>query len=163
MIKFPSIISHFLCDSTQHTHTQYYPIHLCFVPKFQLEMVFVGTPTKSENKRTKIHEKKEKNSAHTHNQKKTVNFESEVFQIRFFCRGADGVFLLLFSLACLPACLHNCCFAFFTFSRTHMHTTLNVRWCVCVFSVCLLLTFDLIFQPPNTQHYAIDRCTYSRW
>lgn len=116
-----------VCDSTQHklilSNSPFFqskiPIGNCF-------LFFVWTPMKSENKRTKIHKKK-KRISRTHTLKKMKgNFESEVFQIRFFCRGADGVFLLLFSLACLPACLHNCCFAFFTFSRTQMHSALNV-------------------------------------
>lgn len=166
VIKFPSFISR--CT---HIHnTKYYPIHLysrCKIPIRTGEhqrKVKIKEPKSTKNKKTK---RILRTHAHTDSKKdkeeEVGNFESEVFQIRFFCGGADGVFLLLFSLL-TSACLHNCCFAFFTFSRTQMHhTPLNVwkRACVCVcvfaslrvFSVCLLLHiwFDILAkQTHNT-------------
>lgn len=163
MIKSPSFISHFLVrfHTTQHEILSNSPFSS---PKFQLEMVVFGTPTKSENKRTKIHKKTEKNFAHTHSKKKETlkvkffKFDSFVAVLMMVCVSSSFLTRLF---ACLPSQLLLCFLHFFTHTNAPTATLdMCARVCVCESEyVCLVYVFCshliLIFQPTNTQHYTM--------
>lgn len=159
MIKSPSFISHFLVrfHTTQHEILSNSPFSS---PKFQLEMVVFGTPTKSENKRTKIH-KKQKRILHTHTQKRRKlwkwSFSNPILLSRCWWWCVSSSFLTRL-FACLPSQLLLCFLHFFTHTNAPTATLdMCARVCVCESEyVCLVYVFCshliLIFQPTNTQH-----------